>query len=151
MLNVFRAQSAELGLAPVPPTLPVQADPTSLALTRDMASARIIPGSVVVREISPDAGSVVIQPQAISNFMAAMTMRFKVKPRAELARLRPGDEINFQLHVAEKESWVGAMVKTGVMFPALAQKPALKAPCPACASAAGKQIYEQTRPGREPG
>ena len=123
MLSWSSVQSAELGLARVLPTHPVQADLTPLALTQDTASARIFSGRGIVREISPDAGTLVIQHEVISNFMAAMTMPFKVKSARELAGLRRGDEINFQLHVTEVESWVDGVVKTGTGSPPAAEKP----------------------------
>jgi protein SCO1/2 len=42
-----------------------------------------------------------------------MTMPFKVKAPTELAGLRRGDQITFQLHVTETESWVDQIHKTG--------------------------------------
>ncbi len=59
--------------------------------------------------------TVVIQHEAISNFMAAMTMPFKVKSAAEAASLRPGDAISFQLHVTGTESWIDHITKTGTV------------------------------------
>jgi protein SCO1/2 len=40
-------------------------------------------------------------------------MPFKVKAQAELAGFQRGDEITFQLHVTETESWVDQIVKIG--------------------------------------
>jgi Cu/Ag efflux protein CusF len=122
MLNVFSVQSAELGLARVLPTQPVQADQTSLAFTQDTASARIFAARSIVREISPAAGTLVIQHEAVSNFMEAMTMPFKIKSADELAGLRRGDAIAFRLHVTENKSWVNGIVKTGTEFPVSAEK-----------------------------
>ena len=68
-------------------------------------------------ELRPDGRTVVIQHEAISNYMAAMTMPFKVKTAGALADLQKGDEISFQLHVAETESWVDQIVKTGTASP----------------------------------
>src|SRR3989442_4166322 len=55
----------------------------------------------IVRELKPDGRTVVIAHEAISNYMAAMTMAFKVKQATELAGLRQGDEISFRLLVNE--------------------------------------------------
>jgi len=78
-----------------------------------------------VMELKPDARTVVIQHEAISNYMAAMTMPFKVKVPNELAGLHRGDEISFQLHVAESESWVDHLAKIGTV-----SLPAAPAPAP---------------------
>lgn len=79
--------------------------------------ARVFAASGIIREIRPDERMVVIRHGAISNFMDAMTMPFRVKTAKELAGLQPGDEISFQLHVTETESWVDGLVKTGTAPP----------------------------------
>jgi protein SCO1 len=56
---------------------------------------------------------VVIRHEAISNYMAAMTMPFKVKDSKELAGLQSGDEISFRLQVTDVESWVDHIAKAG--------------------------------------
>ena len=66
-------------------------------------------------ELRPDGRSMVIRHEAISNYMAAMTMPFKAKAPEELAGLHRGDEISFQLHVTESESWVDGIVKIGTV------------------------------------
>jgi protein SCO1 len=68
----------------------------------------------VVLEIKPGDMEVVIRHQAITNYMDAMTMPFKVKNVQELSGLQAGDEVNFQLHVTETESWVDHFSKTGL-------------------------------------
>ena len=67
----------------------------------------------VVEEIKPDRQTVVIRHGAISNYMAAMTMPFRVKTKDELAGISAGDEILFQLHVTDTESWIDQIVKIG--------------------------------------
>jgi len=67
----------------------------------------------IVRELNPDESSIVIQHEAISNYMAAMTMPFRVRQTNELAGLLGGDEINFRLLVTEDKSWIDQIVKTG--------------------------------------
>jgi protein SCO1/2 len=69
----------------------------------------------VVKEINPDARTVLIQNEAISNYMSAMTMPFKVKDTKALAALQPGDKISFKLHVTETESWVDQFIKIGTV------------------------------------
>ena len=74
---------------------------------------QIFSGKGVVQSINRDDRRIVIRHEAISNYMAAMTMSFKVKTAGALAGLQAGDEISFQLHVTETESWVDQIVKTG--------------------------------------
>jgi|ERR1035438_7740274 protein SCO1/2 len=69
----------------------------------------------VVEELKPDGRTVVIRHEAISNYMAAMTMPFKVKGQNELAGVRAGDEVLFQLHVTGTESWVDQITKIGMV------------------------------------
>jgi len=57
--------------------------------------------------------SIVIAHEAISNYMKAMTMPFKVKKAADLAGLQSGDQISFMLHVTDTESWVDHISLTG--------------------------------------
>jgi protein SCO1/2 len=68
-----------------------------------------------VTELKPDSRTVVIQHEAISNYMAAMTMPFRVKDSKELAGLQRSDAISFQLHVTESESWVDGITKIGTV------------------------------------
>ena len=68
-----------------------------------------------VMELKPDARTVVIRHEAISNYMTAMTMPFKVKDPEELAGLRRGDEISFRLQVTGSESWVEHIAKIGTV------------------------------------
>jgi protein SCO1/2 len=80
-----------------------------------MASpARLFLAKGTVVELKPDGRTVVIRHEAISNYMAAMTMPFRVKEPQALAGVRRGDEVSFQLHVTETESWVDQISKTGM-------------------------------------
>lgn len=69
----------------------------------------------IVEEVRPEAGIIVIRHGAISNYMAAMTMPFKVKSHADLASVRAGDEISFELHVTDNESWIDQITKSGTV------------------------------------
>jgi len=75
------------------------------------------PVTGVVELLKPDGKTVVIRHTAISNYMDAMTMPFTVKERHELAGLQPGDEISFRLQVAENESWIDQIKKSGKTRP----------------------------------
>lgn len=86
---------------------------SSPATDSGTASARIFPAKGVVLSVNREERQVVIRHGAISNYMAAMTMPFKVKSAGDLTALQDGDEISFQLHVTETESWVDQFVKTG--------------------------------------
>jgi protein SCO1/2 len=68
----------------------------------------------VVEELKPEDKVIVIKHQAISNYMDAMTMPFKVKETSDLSGVQPGEEILFQLHVTGAESWVGEIIKVGM-------------------------------------
>ena len=92
----------------------------SLFLTSGSATnLRSFPARGTVTELKPDGRTVVIRHEAISNYMAAMTMPFKASTPADLAGLQRGDEVAFQLHVSQSESWVDHLAKIGtVVMPA---------------------------------
>ena len=66
-----------------------------------------------VRELRPNDQAVLIAHDAISNYMPAMTMSFKVRQTNELAGLGVGNEISFRLWVGAEESWIDQIAKTG--------------------------------------
>lgn len=70
----------------------------------------------VVREVKPDGRTLVVRHEEIPNYMAAMTMTFRVKDTNELSRIQRGDEITFRLSVTEEESWMDHVRKTGRRF-----------------------------------
>jgi protein SCO1/2 len=75
--------------------------------------------SGVVMELSGDGKTLTVRHEAISNYMAAMTMPFQVLKPAESAGLHPGDKISFRLHVTESESWIADITKVGTVAVAL--------------------------------
>jgi len=79
------------------------------------ATARTFMARGVVKELEADGRTVLVKHEAISNYMAAMTMPFKVKEAKELVGLRAGDEIAFQLRVTETESWIERIAKIGTV------------------------------------
>ncbi len=85
----------------------------------------------VVRETQPDRGMIVVRHEAISNYMAAMTMPFKVRDPRAIAAVQAGDAITFELHVTETESWVDDIVKVGTSRPVAPEAPAAQGPPPA--------------------
>ena len=90
---------------------------TSLPQSRDVTGARTFAAKGVAEEIKAADRIIVIRHGAISNYMGAMTMPFKVKDSRELAGLQAGDEVSFQLHVTGTESWVDQIGKTGTTSP----------------------------------
>jgi protein SCO1/2 len=60
----------------------------------------------IVKSLGTDGRTLVIQHEAISNYMGAMTMPFEVHDSNELAGLNPGDAISFNLVVTPKDGWV---------------------------------------------
>lgn len=67
----------------------------------------------VVVELKAGGQTVVVKHGAISNYMDAMTMPFKVKQAKELSNLRAGDKITFRLQVTDTESWIDQIARVG--------------------------------------
>src|SRR5882762_2176862 len=65
----------------------------------------------VVKELKLEQKAVVIRHEAISNYMPAMTMTFKVKATNQFADLQVADAISFRLLVARDESWIDHVTK----------------------------------------
>src|ERR1022692_2073756 len=94
----------------------------------------------VVEELKPDDRTVVLKHEAISNYMGAMTMPFKVKGAKELAGLQTGDEVSFRLHVTETESWVDQIAKTGTTSPPPVKIPANDEPATTVSALPGNPL-----------
>ncbi len=67
----------------------------------------------VVKELKSDGKTVLVDHEEIPNYMVKMTMPFKVKDTNQLASLGTNDSIHFRLNVAEYESWIDQVTKTG--------------------------------------
>lgn len=67
----------------------------------------------VVKEVKADGKTVVVDHEEIPNYMAKMTMPFKVRNTNDLAGLGTNDQIHFRFNVAEFESWIDQVTKTG--------------------------------------
>lgn len=68
----------------------------------------------LVMSLKPLEKQVVIKHKEIPGYMPAMTMPFSVQNTNELSRLIPGEEVTFQLMVADDDAWVEGIKKTGV-------------------------------------
>src|SRR5205809_2518671 len=77
------------------------------------AALRSFEARGVIRQLRPDADIVVIQHEAISNYMDAMTMPFNVRSGAELKGLQEGDVVSFRLQVSERQSWIDRITRSG--------------------------------------
>jgi protein SCO1/2 len=75
----------------------------------------------IVRQNDPPARTVLVEHEAISNYMAAMTMPFKTRSSAELKDLNAGDAIRFRLLVTEDDSWIEAITRLSTNAPLAAR------------------------------
>lgn len=94
---------------------------TSAAEPPQPADEQTFAAKGVVIELKLAARTIVIQHEAISNYMAAMTMPFRAKDAGELGGLQRGDEVSFRLHVTKTASWIEHITKTGTTV--IAEKP----------------------------
>ncbi|MEI6193687.1 MAG: SCO family protein [Verrucomicrobiota bacterium] len=96
-------------------------------LSREATEVQVFSARGLLMELQPDSRTLIIRHEAITNYMAAMTMPFKVKTTNEFANLKAGDTIAFRLQVTATESWVDGITRTGAA--AAEQKPpAIPAP-----------------------
>jgi protein SCO1/2 len=82
----------------------------------------------VIQSIEPDGKTVIIQHDAISNYMPAMTMPFAVKDAKELRGLQSGDSVSFRLVVAPHDGWIENVAKLSSALPAIPTPPPAMAP-----------------------
>ncbi len=76
---------------------------------RHAPELRTFTANGVVKELETDGRTVVIQHEAISNYMGAMTMPFEVRDTNELRGLHAGDAITFHLNVTSSEGWISGI------------------------------------------
>src|SRR6266567_4431348 len=81
------------------------------------ANLRSFAARGVVKELKGDDNTILLSHEAISNYMDAMTMPFKVKEPKELTDLRPGDQVSFRLSVTDTESWIDQVAKITASTP----------------------------------
>jgi protein SCO1/2 len=88
---------------------------STLAALGAEPAARTFPARGVILELKPDTSQLVIQHEAITGYMDAMTMPFNLQDPAPLSELKRGDRVTFQLHVTEDKSWVDHFQKIGTV------------------------------------
>ena len=71
----------------------------------------------VVQAIASDRRHATIKHEKIPGYMAAMTMDLSVKNTNELSGISAGDEINFNMVVAEDDDWIEKIQRTGQTVP----------------------------------
>ena len=80
---------------------PEAGTPSPVAITNQTYAVR-----GVVQEIPPDHRHASVKHEKIPGYMAAMTMDFSVKDTNLLNEINAGDEITFNLVVAENDDWI---------------------------------------------
>ncbi len=103
-------------VAPPPVLPPIASAPATVTVAPEaIASTNLRTFFVrgVVKELKSDGKTLVVDHEEIPNYMAKMTMPFKVKDTNQLAGVGTNDQIHFRLTVAEYESWVDQVTKTG--------------------------------------
>ena len=91
---------------------------------------RVYSAHGIVVGLQPENQIVVIRHAAISNYMDAMTMPFKVRTVSDLKGLRLGSEVSFDLRVGPEASWVANLISIGATAPPPAPVAAAAAPNP---------------------
>ncbi len=76
---------------------------------QNQADARQYEARGIVRGFAPDHSTVQIEHENIPGFMPSMTMPFEVRAKKEIADLKLGDAISFQLNVTERDSWIDSI------------------------------------------
>jgi protein SCO1 len=80
-----------------------------------ITAARTFAVKGIILKIEPGGDEVVVQNEAISNYMDAMTMPFPLKNSDAVAGLKSGDKVTFQLHVTPDDSWADHFAKIGMV------------------------------------
>ena len=98
----------------IPPSAPLPPTPPPPPLNTNVQTFFV---RGVVKELKADGKTVVIDHEEIPSYMAKMVMPFKVKDTNQLANLGTNDQVHFRLNVAEFESWIDQVTKTGTAVP----------------------------------
>jgi protein SCO1/2 len=80
--------------------------------TTHSGEVRVFQVNGVITEIGPGSNRVVVNHEAVADYMPAMTMPFHLTQPGQISGLRPGDAIRFQLHVSKDESWIDDVTST---------------------------------------
>lgn len=85
-----------------------------VAGTNAVAGLRVFTVKGVIRAVKSGENTVVIRHEEIPNYMAAMTMPFKVRNVQDLSGLKEGDAVSFRLSVTEEDGWIDQIRKSDV-------------------------------------
>lgn len=78
------------------------------------AGERVFPVRGVIQQKMPgEPDKIIVDHEAIPDFMPRMIMPFRVLDLSELVGLEPGMEITFDFHVVDHESWITGVKMTG--------------------------------------
>ena len=110
LISVFAARIGVRSTITVAPASGPVAPPSATASGTNLQTFFV---RGVVKELKADGRTVVIDHEEIPNYMAKMVMPFKVKDTNQLAGLGTNDQIHFRFNVAEFESWIDQVTKTG--------------------------------------
>ena len=86
----------------------------AVELPSTQTNSRIFILSGTIREIKPDGRTVVINHEAITDYMVTMTMPFIAANPSELTNLNAGDAVSFRLQVTPSESRVDHILRSAV-------------------------------------
>src|SRR5262245_46425086 len=81
------------------------------------SSAQKFQATGLGKEVAADRKSIVLQHDAISNYMPAMTMSFKVWDTNQLGGVQAGDAVSFRLLVRDDESWIDHVKRINSTLP----------------------------------
>jgi len=91
-----------------------------LACSRRASNEKRYPIKGKIIEVNKTDATVTIEHGDIPGYMSAMTMEFKLKKRADLETLKPGDQITGNVVVDDTSSWVEILTSVeggGVLTP----------------------------------
>lgn len=92
------------------------AEPAAVS-TRLPPDARTFFVKGIVKQLRTNGTTVVIQHEAIPDYMEAMTMPFEVKDPKELANLKPGDQVVFRMVVTSDDGWIDQVTRVAAPAP----------------------------------
>ncbi len=107
--------------APTAPTV------TTTANTPAKTGAIMHPTRGLIREIATDLKTAVIRHEEIPGYMPKMTMELTVLNTNELAGLKVGDEITFELHADADKHWIQNLKRIGTSSGSSSMVPPSKA------------------------
>ncbi|MSU31091.1 MAG: redoxin domain-containing protein [Pedosphaera sp.] len=81
--------------------------------TAEIPSEYMVRG--VVRQLTLGGTSLVVKHEEVPGFMPAMTMPFDVRDTNELARIKPGDLIQFRMLITTNDGWIDRIQVLGTV------------------------------------